>query len=196
MAIMIAQPHTWTMLGTGPLRIFPKSWRLGLIISATPPAIDDPPDEILQPNIGLDYNVMLPIYVKPLEGLVAAIGVFSIAPISRSNSNASGSSNVDFGTGNVLVPANLIPPGISGLSTVGSILTVDLGIWTNSPTSYMYQILRDGAPIAGAGGIVSTPSIAYTVESVDSGVALTVSSAATNDYGVGGPITSAGLTID
>lgn len=55
MAITTAQPYTWTMLGTGPMRIFPKSWRLGLIISATPPALDDPPDEMLQPDIRQDY---------------------------------------------------------------------------------------------------------------------------------------------
>ncbi len=195
MAIMIAQPQIWTMVGTGPLRIFPKSWRLGVVISEAPPGPDDPPDEILQPDIGQDFNVMLPIYVKPLDEAIVAIGVAQIALPSGSRSDSDGTCFPNHGPSNSFMPINLIPPGISGSSTVGSILAVDLGTWTNTPTSYMYQILRDGAAIAGAGGIVSVPNAAYTVEIVDVGATLTVSAAASNDYGVGGPITSAGLRI-
>jgi hypothetical protein len=190
MAIIVAQPHTWTLLGIGPLRIFPKSWRLGLIMSTAFPDPDDPPEEILLPNRGQNYNVTVPIFAKPLDGVITAVGVSQIAPLPGTN----GAGDADVGS--VLVPVNLIPPSIVGSPTIGAILSVNLGIWTNSPTSYSYQILRDGSAVPGAGGVVTSPGVTYTVNAADSGTALTVNSAASNDFGVGGPTISAGLSID
>jgi hypothetical protein len=189
MAIIVAQPHIWTLFGNGPLRIFPKSWRLGLIISPVPPDPADPPDEILLPNQGQDYNVNLPIFAMPLDGVMTAVGVYQIAPPPGTTST--GDANV----ANFLAPVNLIPPSIVGSLTTGDVLSVNLGIWTNSPTSYCYQLLRDGRVLQGAGGIVAAPSVTYTVNAVDRGTALTVSSAAWNDFGVGGPTLSAGFSI-
>lgn len=189
MAIIVAQPNTWTLLGSGPLRIFPKSWRLGLIMSTASPDPADPPEEILPPNKGQDYNVGLPIYAKPLDGVITAVGVSQIAPLP-STINAG-----DANLGNILVPVNLIPPSIVGSPTIGALLSVNLGIWTNAPTSYCYQILRDGSAVPGAGGIVTSPDVGYTVNAADIGTALTVNSAASNDFGVGGPTISAGLSI-
>lgn len=195
MAILVAQPHVWTSVGTGPLRIFPRSWRLGLTISTVPPAPDDPAIEIVQADVGQEFHVSLPIYVKPLDEVGVVVGVSEIASASGRTMDPAGAGVIDQGSGSSLMPINLIPPEISGSPTVGGVLAIDLGRWTNSPTSYMYQILRDGAPIAGAGGIVSVPGVSYIVDSRDVGTILMVSAAASNEYGVGGPITSAGFRI-
>ena len=55
-------------------------------------------------------------------------------------------------------PVNTVRPSISGEAVVGGTLTVDVGSWTNSPTSYGYQWLQcTGAgaactPVPGATG--------------------------------------------
>jgi hypothetical protein len=41
-------------------------------------------------------------------------------------------------------------PHASGTGTTGSTLSCTMGIWTNEPTSYAYQWLRDGTAIAAA----------------------------------------------
>jgi len=46
-------------------------------------------------------------------------------------------------------PTNLIPPIVSGNNVVGSVLTSTTGSWTNSPSSYTYQWVRDGVDIPG-----------------------------------------------
>ena len=47
-------------------------------------------------------------------------------------------------------PVNVTLPTISGTAQEGQVLTVANGTWTNSPSSFTYQWLRDGAVIAGS----------------------------------------------
>ena len=68
-------------------------------------------------------------------------------------------------------------PTITGTPTVGSTLTCSQGTWFNSPTSYAYQWLRDGANIAGA--TAST----YVVVAGDLGHAISCKVTATNAFG-------------
>ena len=50
------------------------------------------------------------------------------------------------------VPANTNPPVISGSPVVGQTVSCSTGTWSNNPTSYAYQWLLDGQPIAGETG--------------------------------------------
>ena len=47
-------------------------------------------------------------------------------------------------------PVNSVAPVASGSLTVGSVLSVTTGTWTNSPTSYAYQWKRDAVDIPSA----------------------------------------------
>ena len=83
------------------------------------------------------------------------------------------------------VPANTVPPAISGTPQVGQTLTATNGTWTNSPASFTYQWKRAGTSIGGA--TAST----YVPVSADVGNTLTVSVTATNGSGFSTPATSA-----
>lgn len=48
------------------------------------------------------------------------------------------------------IPYISVAPVVSGTTEVGSTLSCTTGTWTNSPTSYAYQWLRDGSDITGA----------------------------------------------
>lgn len=50
---------------------------------------------------------------------------------------------------NNAVPINTVRPAITGTTTVGQTLTASTGTWTNA-TSYAYEWLQNGSPIAGA----------------------------------------------
>lgn len=52
---------------------------------------------------------------------------------------------------------NNTAPIVSGTAEVGSPLTASTGTWTPTPTSFGYQWLADGTPIAGATGTSYTP---------------------------------------
>jgi hypothetical protein len=47
-------------------------------------------------------------------------------------------------------PLNTTAPVVTGTGTVGQTLSCTQGVWTNSPTGYAYQWLRNGTNIAGA----------------------------------------------
>jgi len=97
--------------------------------------------------------------------------------------NAGGSSSADSAaTGSVLVPTPAVPgnttlPTISGSTAVGDTLSASTGSWSNSPTSYGYQWLRDGSVIDGA------TSSSYTIADTDAGHTLSVRVTATNADG-------------
>ena len=74
-------------------------------------------------------------------------------------------------------PTGGASPVVTGTPTVGSTLACSQGTWFNSPTSYAYQWLRDGANIAGA--TAST----YVVVSGDLGHSISCTVTATNAFG-------------
>jgi hypothetical protein len=86
-------------------------------------------------------------------------------------------------------PAETASPAITGTAKAGKRLTCTTGTWTNSPTHYAYQWLRDGTPVRGATG--ST----YTVQTGDEGVALTCTVTASNGVGNGKPATSKAVDV-
>jgi hypothetical protein len=92
----------------------------------------------------------------------------------------------------VFPPVNTVLPAITGTTSVGSVLTVSNGTWTNTPLSYTRQWLRDGAAISGA------TAATYTLVAGDEGKMISATVTATNADGSGsaaatavGPITAA-----
>ena len=82
-----------------------------------------------------------------------------------------------------LVP--VVPPTVSGMPEYAATLTADPGQWTPAATSYAYQWLRDGQPIAQATGATYQPGLE------DLGHALSVTVGAANGTGDAGVATSA-----
>ena len=87
------------------------------------------------------------------------------------------------------VATNTGAPVISGLATVGSVLTCVPGTWTYSPTAYAFQWKRSGTNIGGATGNT------YTLVSADAGASITCAVTATNPQGVSLPATSNALLV-
>ena len=83
--------------------------------------------------------------------------------------------------GGVLVipgsPVNTVAPVASGTLTVGSTLSCTTGTWTNSPTGYAYQWLRNGVNISGA------TSGSYVVVAADAGTSVRCTVTASNAIG-------------
>lgn len=84
-----------------------------------------------------------------------------------------------------MAPGNIGLPMISGSAQVGQILTASQGVWTNSPSSLLYQWNSGGVPILNATGITYTPAPS------DIGNQITVSVTAMNNAGVSGASISA-----
>jgi uncharacterized repeat protein (TIGR01451 family) len=79
-------------------------------------------------------------------------------------------------------PSSLAAP--SGTDSAGNALTCASGAWTNSPTSFEYQWLRNGEAIPSAGsGPVTATSFAYTLGSEDEGKVIQCRVAAKNASG-------------
>ncbi len=74
-------------------------------------------------------------------------------------------------------PANDTPPSIAGVTSTGSLLTADKGVWNPPGLSYQYQWLRDGAVIVGA------TSSAYRLASADRNTMISLRVTAVNPYG-------------
>jgi hypothetical protein len=86
-------------------------------------------------------------------------------------------------------PANAALPTITGTPHPGHSLTCQAGGWTDSPTDFAYQWLRDGTAIAGA------TAQSYAVQAADCGHALSCSVAASNAGGSSAPATSAPMAV-
>lgn len=71
-------------------------------------------------------------------------------------------------------PVNSVAPAITGTETVGEVLTLSDGTWSNSPT-YLRIWKRDGVVIAGETGTT------YTLAAEDEGAVISASVVATND---------------
>ena len=83
-------------------------------------------------------------------------------------------------------PTNSVLPAISGVLTVGSVLTAYEGVWQNGPTSYTYQWKNATVNIGGA------TAKTYTLVSGDTGDSITVVVTAVNSAG-STPATSAAV---
>lgn len=83
-------------------------------------------------------------------------------------------------------PALISPPVASGQVRIGQLLTADEGVWSDA-TSWAYQWMRDGAPIAGA------TSATYTVVGADVRALITCEVTATGPGGTSAPEASNAL---
>jgi len=79
-------------------------------------------------------------------------------------------------------PEPSVSPAISGTTTVGSTLTVSNGTWTDSPTGYTYQWLRDGAEIASAAASTYLLTVSDTGALIGCQVTATNASGSTVTY--------------
>lgn len=75
------------------------------------------------------------------------------------------------------IPQNLTLPVISGSTVVGGNLSVSLGTWSGSPTTYSYQWKVGGVPVSGA------TSGSYVIQPGDVGSTITVGVIASNING-------------
>jgi hypothetical protein len=89
------------------------------------------------------------------------------------------------------VPQPLEPPGISGTPTVGSTLSCIDGTWSNTPTTYAYQWLRNGVAISGATWGDGT----YLIVDADDGTNLSCQVIASNSYGAGPVVESNSVLV-
>jgi hypothetical protein len=87
------------------------------------------------------------------------------------------------------LPGNTTLPSITPIGPIASgvFLTADPGIWTNSPTSYLYQWTRNGGNIAGA------MANSYTTTVVDRNGNIGVTVTAQNTSGDSVPIQSSNI---
>ncbi len=74
-------------------------------------------------------------------------------------------------------PVNTVLPSILGVAQVGELLSVDLGDWDNSPSTYAVQWRLNGVAITGE------TADEYLVDDVDEGGLITVTVTATNIAG-------------
>lgn len=74
-------------------------------------------------------------------------------------------------------PVALTMPSITGTAQIGQLLAVNLGNWSNNPTGYTAQWVRDGVAIPGE------VSFTYTLVAADGGHVLTCNVYATNSAG-------------
>ncbi len=74
-------------------------------------------------------------------------------------------------------PVIAVAPAITGVHTVGSLLSCSTGTWNNVPTSFAYAWKRNGTPIGGA----TNPT--YTAVTADIGQSIKCTVTATNAIG-------------
>lgn len=87
------------------------------------------------------------------------------------------------------VPAATVNPSVSGTATVGSTLTCATGTWTNAPSGYTYQWLRDGSSIG------SATTSTYVLVSGDLGHQISCKVTASNAEGSGNATSAAVLVV-
>ncbi|TPE47218.1 hypothetical protein [Amaricoccus solimangrovi] len=86
-------------------------------------------------------------------------------------------------------PALVTAPEIAGPGKIGSAHTASSGVWTNSPTAYDFQALRDGADIPGAETSSYTPTAEDDLTSLSYRVTARNGAGETSVYTAGIPIT-------
>lgn len=94
----------------------------------------------------------------------------------------------------VLVPQNTNPPTISGANTINSVITIQAGTWTNTPTGYRFQRKVDGVN-SGLEIDQAGPSIVYTIQDSDQGKTITYSVVAYNASGTSAAASTAPFPV-
>jgi hypothetical protein len=84
-------------------------------------------------------------------------------------------------------PVNTSLPVISGSPIVGQTLKVPTGMWSGSPTSFVYRWFRNGVPIIGAVSKFYVPTVG------DAGAMLTAGVEGVNNIGAGAEAVSAAV---
>ena len=90
-----------------------------------------------------------------------------------------------------LVPANSSPPTISGTAQSGATIAVANGVWTNSPSTYVYRWLRCDATGANCQPIAGAEAQTYLVTDADVGSTLRGEVTAANGTATSQPVQSA-----
>ena len=80
-------------------------------------------------------------------------------------------------------PANTSLPVISGSPVNGQLLSASTGVWSGSPTSYVYEWRRCDATGAGCATIAGASGTSYTLAAADVGATLRVAVTASNAAG-------------
>jgi hypothetical protein len=89
------------------------------------------------------------------------------------------------------VPADVIPPSISGSEMAGQNLSASKGTWTQTPTSFAFQWARCGAATGTCSPIAGATSQRYLLAAQDVGARIVVAVEARNGVGASAPVSSA-----
>jgi hypothetical protein len=105
------------------------------------------------------------------------------ATVTATNSLGAPSSTSDPSAIVTAAPGNTARPSITGSAVAGATLTAVVGIWTGSPTSYLYTWSLCDAGGNNCTAISGAANATYTVARSDAGSTLEVAVIATNDSG-------------
>ena len=129
--------------------------------------------------------------LSPVKGVLQTAG--SSAPVVGTVlATPAGPTSGGSGTGtlgSLLPPIDVLPPSISGATTVGSTLSASDGTWLSSPTDYSYQWQDCNSSGSGCTNIPAATSDTYRIAPSDAGDTVDVVVTATNSAG-GGSATS------
>ena len=140
--------------------------------AAIDPTIVDTTDEVGRAVVTVTLPASTPAGSTVLEVSVPETGTSIAVPIE------------------VSIPVtNSTPPRITGSAQVGSTVSVNEGLWSQTSPTFSYQWNRDGVAIEGA------TAENYTVSTVDAGAALTVTVTASAEGFTPGTATSAAKTV-
>ncbi|HEX3318910.1 MAG TPA: FG-GAP-like repeat-containing protein [Solirubrobacteraceae bacterium] len=109
------------------------------------------------------------VFLAPGQTCTVGVNVRSGVLGGKSATLEINSSNTSNSPQRVALSANIVPPrpgsvaapAISGAAVVGNVVSCSNGTWTNSPTAFAQQWLRNGQPIPSAAGA------SYTVQEAD-----------------------------
>jgi hypothetical protein len=123
---------------------------------------------------------------SPISGATSSSYVIQAADVGQNltcivtATNAGGSGQASSAAvvpvASVQAPVNQTRPAITGTAAVANVLSCSQGTWTNSPTGFAYQWIRNGTTVVGTAS-------SYTVQPADAGQALTCAVTASNAGG-------------